>query len=140
MAVDKKNIFLSDTVRNYPYTSRSAFSSTRIPDRPDRTGHGTFLKKKFEEAYKQNQKLTQRQVAAIKYKEGIYLEFSGQENHDLVVKSLESVREGIRLLNVHRDEESETVKATVYVPEGKETYFINRLDLYLTRETKKGNL
>ena len=141
MAVDKKNIFLSDTVRNYPYTSRSAFSTTRIPDRPDRTGHGTFLKKKFEEAYRQNQKLTQRQVAAIKYKEGIYLEFSGQENYDLVVKSLENVREGIRLLNVHRDEENETVTATVYVPEGKETYFINRLDLYLTKEedTKKGN-
>ena len=44
MAVDKKNIFLSDTVRNYPYTSRSAFSTTRIPDRPDR---GTFSKMKF---------------------------------------------------------------------------------------------
>ncbi len=136
--IDKKNIFLSDTVENLPYTSRSRFFESNIPIRTNRTGHGNFLKRKFEEAYKQNQELTQRQIAAIKYKEGVYLEFSGKENHDLVVKSLENIREGVRLLNVHMDEESSTIKATVYIPEGKETYFINRLDQYLTEETKKG--
>jgi hypothetical protein len=107
MAVEKKNIFLTDTVvENLPYTSRPSFFESNIPTRANRAGHGTFLKGKFEEAYKQNQELTQRQVAAIKYKEGIYLEFSGKENHELVVKSLENTRGGIRLLNVHTDKES----------------------------------
>lgn len=95
MAVEKKNIFLADTVENLPYTSRSAFFESNIPARVNRADHGAFLKGKFKEAYRQNQDLTQRQVAAIKYKEGIYLEFSGKENHDLVVKSLDNIREGV---------------------------------------------
>jgi len=90
MAVEKRNIFLSDTVENLPYISRSRFIETNIPTRTSRASHGNFLKRKFAEVYKQNQELTQRQVAAIKYKEGIYLEFSGKENHDLVVKSLDN--------------------------------------------------
>ena len=44
--------------------------------------------------------LTQRQVAAIRYKEGTYLEFSSAKGHDLAIKSLESRKSGIRLLNV----------------------------------------
>lgn len=138
MAVEKKHIFLTGTAENLPYTSRPAFFESNIPTRANRAGHGAFLKGKFEEVYKQNQELTQRQIAAIKYKEGIYLEFSGKENHDLVVKSLDNIHEGVRLLNVHMDEENNTIKATVYVPDGKETYFINRLDQYLTEATKKG--
>lgn len=138
MAVEKRNIFLTNTADYFPYASRTAFSKPNIPTRANRTAHGAFLKRKFEEAYKQNRELTQHQVAAIKYKDGIYLEFSGKENHDLVIKSLDNIREGVRLLNVHADKESNTVKATVYVPSGKETYFIKRLDQYLTEETKKG--
>jgi hypothetical protein len=50
----------------------------------------------------------------------------------LVVKSLENVLSGIRLLNVRTDAEDNKVKATVYVPEGKESYFINRFEKYLS--------
>jgi len=138
MTVEKKNIFLSDTVKNLSYTSRPHFFEPNIPTRVNRIEHGYFLKRRFEEAHKQNQELNQRQVKAIKYKQGIYLEFSGKENHDLLVKSLENIPEGVRLLNVSTDDTSNTIKATVYIPEGKETYFIKRLDQYLTKETRFG--
>jgi hypothetical protein len=138
MAVEKKNIFLSDTVENLPYTSRRRPIEKNIPIRMNRTSHGSFLKRKFEEVYRQNHELGQRQVAAIKYKDGIYLEFNGKESHDLIVKSLDNIREGVRLLNVHTDDVSNIIKATVYVPEGKETYFIKKLDQYLTEKTKSG--
>lgn len=140
MTVEKKNIFLYNTAENSSFSSpRHGFSKIKIPTRLDRAGHGNYLKRKFEEVYKQNQGLTQRLLSAIRYKGGVYIEFSGQENHDLVVKSLENIQEGVRLLNVHTDEENKLIKATVYIPKGKETYFINKIDQYLTKETLKGN-
>ncbi len=136
MPIDKKNIFLSGTVEPLPFTSRSAFGTERaIPSR-DVAQHANFLKRKFNEAYAQNKNLTQQQVAAIRYKKGVYLEFAGQHNHDLVVKSLENIPNGIRLLNVRTDDDA--IKATVYVPDGKESYFINRLEEYLSKVTKNG--
>lgn len=137
MPIDKKNIFLSGTIEPLPFTSISTPGSERaIPSR-DVAQHANYLKGRFEEAYAQNKNLTQQQVAAIRYKEGVYLEFSGQRNHDLVVKSLENIRAGIRLLNVRIDND-DTIKATVYVPDGKESYFINRLEQYLSEVTVKG--
>jgi len=132
MPVEKKNIFLPGTAKPLPFTSKSSRGSKlAIPSR-DPEQHVNYLKRKFEEVYAQNRNLTQQQVAAIRYKEGVYLEFSGQENHDLLVKSLENVRSGIRLLNVRTDSEDNTIKATIYVPEGKESYFINRFEKHLS--------
>lgn len=136
MPVDKKNIFLSGTVEPLPFTSRSVPGAERaIPQRNNINQHANYLKRKFEEAYEQNQ---QQQVAAIRYKEGVYLELSGQDDHDLVVNSLENIRSGIRLLNVRTDGDDNTVKATIYVPDGKESYFINRLEQYISEVTDKG--
>jgi len=72
--------------------------------------------------------LTQEQIAAIHYKDGMYLEFSGAQNYDLAVKSLENISSGIRLLNVKT--ENDTIKATVYVPSGKESIFLNKVQAY----------
>jgi Subtilase family. len=136
MAVEKKNIFLSNTIEPLPYVSKSGRGpEKRIPDRDVNT-HANFLKRKFEEAYAQS--LTQKQVAAIRYKEGTYLEFSGKQQYDLSIKSLENLSAGIRLLNVKTDKETDTVRATVYVPEGKEAFFINKVEKYLESYEKNG--
>jgi len=128
MAVEKRDIFLSNTIEPLPYVSRgSPGPDKRIPPR-DVNAHATFLKRKFEEVYAQS--LTQKQVAAIRYKEGTYLEFSSKQNYDLTVKSLENLSAGIRLLNVRTDEASNTVLATVYVPAGKEKIFIGKIEKY----------
>lgn len=136
MSVDKKNIFLSGTIESLPFTGKGGGGSTVIPER-DTAQHAKYLKRRFEEAYANDRKLTQRQVAAIRYKKGIYMEFAGQQNHDLVIKSLENISVGIRLLNVRKDDN--VLKATVYIPEGKESYFINRLNSYMTEVTEKGS-
>lgn len=132
MPFEKKNIFLSGTVEPLPFSSRSTRGSELVIPSRNPEQHANYLKRRFEEAYAENKSLAQQQVAAIRYKEGVYLEFSGQENSDLVVKSLENVLSGIRLLNVRTDAEDNKVKATVYVPEGKESYFINRFEKYLS--------
>ncbi len=136
MPVDKKNIFLSGTIEPLPYTSKSTPGAERVIPSRDVAQHANYLKRRFEEAYAQNKSLTQQQVAAIRYKEGVYLEFSGQHSHDLVVKSLENIQAGIRLLNVRKDDD--IIKATVYVPDGKESQFIKRLEQYVSEVTHKG--
>lgn len=74
-------------------------------------------------------------------KQGMYIEFRSALNSDLITKSLEDQRAGIRLLNVRKEIESENVVtcATVYVPNGKETKFIEKFRQYQTECTQKGN-
>ena len=84
----------------------------RIPPR-DVNVHANYIKSKLQTAY--NQSITQKQAAAIRYKEGTYLEFASAAEHDLPIKSLENITTGIRLLNVREDEENKIIYATVYV-------------------------
>lgn len=73
MAIEKKNIFLTQTVETMPYTSTSKPIGTNYPKRTVAT-HSVFIQRKLQQCYTNS--LTQKQVAAIRYKEGIYLEFS----------------------------------------------------------------
>jgi hypothetical protein len=131
MAVEKKNVFLSATVKSYIYRAQGKLiEGPRIPQR-DPIQHGTALKAELTAAYKKHNTLTPQQIAAIKYKDGICLEFSGKKGHELIIKSLENRTVGIRLLNVKEDVENDTVHATVYVPKGKESFFVKRLDEYV---------
>jgi hypothetical protein len=136
MAVDKKNIFLSATAKSYVYRAQGKpIEGPHIPQR-NPAQHAAILKTELTAAYKKHNALTPQQIAAIKYKDGICLEFSGKKGHELIIKSLENRTVGIRLLNVKEDSENGTVHATVYVPKGKESFFIKRLDEY----AESGNL
>lgn len=82
-----KNIFLSQTAELLSYSSVSRPIGSNYPHRTT-TSHANFIQRKLRECYAES--LTQRQVAAIRYKEGVYLEFSGASQYDLAVKSLEN--------------------------------------------------
>ncbi len=135
MAVEKKNIFLSQTAESQAYTSIRRRISSNYPQR-NTSEHADFIQHKLKKCYEES--LTQRQVAAIRYKDGIYLEFSGASQHKLAIKSLENRTQGIRLLNVREDDETNTIKATVYIPDGKENYFIKKAEEYASKQTTKG--
>lgn len=136
MSVEKKNIFLNDTNTSIPYVSRSMPIGKNFPRRDNSKLHAKFIERKLNECYERSE--TQKQAAAIRYKEGVYLEFSSAAKHDLAIKSLENKTQGIRLLNVKTDNETEMIKATVYIPAGKESYFINKVEAYSSEVTKKG--
>jgi hypothetical protein len=89
-----------------------------------------------EQTKEQKRADSSKQIAAIKHKNGMYLEFSGEVGCELATKSLENRTSGIRLLNVR--EEDQVIKATVYVPEGQESYFLNRVTQYANEKTAKG--
>lgn len=141
MVVNKKNIFLKNTARTMSYSSYPLSIPRNFPERNVQT-HADFIRLKLQESYSND--ITQKQAAAIRYKEGIYLEFSSAPSDELVIKSLENRQQGIRLLNVQEDsviqEDSvkKITKATVYIPAGKESYFLNKVNAYGTELTKSG--
>lgn len=121
-----KNIFLQHTVTPLPYASQSGGGGPKYPVRNDPDAHSKFIGRKLQESRAQD--LTQRQVAAIRYKDGLYLEFSGAFQHDLAVQKLENLRKGIRLSNVKQ--ENGITRATVYIPAGQEAYFLEKVQAY----------
>lgn len=134
MTIEKRNIFLTQTNEALPYVSTKKRFQKKYPIRNDPSRHANYIMQKLSEC--QRQTLEPRQVAAIRYKEGTYLEFSGLSGFDLSTKSLENQRKGIRLLNVRKD--GETEKATVYIPSGQETYFLEKVKAYADSITPEG--
>ncbi len=133
MLVDKKNIILKDTIQSLPYISGSKRSGTKFPTRMNTFSHARLIASKLDYCYASSEE--QRQVAAIRYKDGVYLEFSSAEGYDLATKSLEAKQQGIRLLNIR--EEQNTTKAVVYIPKGKENYFLKKVNAYATEVSPK---
>ena len=60
-----------------------------------------------------------------------------KKNSELNTKSLENIREGVRLLNIH--EEYGVTKATVYVPKEKIGYFLQKVEEYKKSLDQEGN-
>lgn len=133
--VDQRNIVLKNTITAHKYTSTGSIGRSNYPAR-DKDHHATNIKKLLNESLKKD--IEQGQVAAIRYKSGVYLEFSGAPNYDLEIKSLENRTHGISLLNVHKEKDTGITKATVYVPEGKESFFLKQIEEYQYEYTKKG--
>ena len=142
-----KHIFLHGNVVTEQYTSpQSGGGQFRIPLR-DRISHSTALLNKFAAIWEERQQFSQqRQAAHIPTRDGTYLSFKSQANHDLITKSLESLQgkdesKWIRLLNIQTnidDIDNEISIATVYIPRGKESYFIEKIRKYQVENNKNG--
>lgn len=135
------HIFLQSSGQSLPYSNPiRGGGSTEIPQRNRRT-HSQYLKNRFEQAWERaKNRKENREAASLDTKDGVYLEFRSKAGADLVTKSLESIRSGVRLLNVRIEsgEEGEITIATVYVPAGKESLFLEKIRKYAEEETKSG--
>lgn len=67
---------------------------------------------------------------------GMYLEFIAQEKYPLTSSPLDSPSKGIRLLNIHDD--NEILKATVFVPNEHREYFLEKIRAYKDKDTRFG--
>lgn len=65
-----KNIFLRNTEIQLPYVSQGKPIKTNYPQRDNPSAHAAFISRKLQECREQS--LTQKQVAAIRYKDGVY--------------------------------------------------------------------
>lgn len=122
-----KHIFLRGPTDTRRFTSpQQGGSAPRIPPR-NREEHARWLRGKLQEAW---QDAEQRQAVAHAVRDGAYLDFYSEPGFDLVLKSLEARRSGIRLLNVSKD--GNRTRATVYVPRSKSMYFLKKVNAYAT--------
>ncbi len=131
----KENIFLKGTKDSKSYRSVGKPIRKKLPKIENTKKHANMIQRKLENSYKRS--LKQKKAAAIKYNTGVYLEFESFPEFDLITKSLEDKRKGIRLLNVREDDKTHVKKATIYIPEGKESYLFDKLKKYETELTKK---
>jgi hypothetical protein len=137
-----KHIFIQGNVSSEKYRAPSAMGAKpRIPVR-DKATQSQKLLNQFAEIWQQKEQLQQQRSAEqIATREGTYIQFTSAEDHDLITKSLEDLRKGIRLLNIKKipvGENQTQVRATVYVPNGKEGHFISKIQKYQQQETAKG--
>jgi hypothetical protein len=142
MAENHKHIFISGNVKPEKYKASSKpGKQPSIPQR-DRAAHSAKLLQLFDAIWNQKKGLEQaRSAEKIATREGTYLSFTSAAGHDLITKSLESMsgkksETWIRLLNVKdiTDEQGQKqTQAIVYVPNGKEGYFIKKLVEYRTQ-------
>jgi hypothetical protein len=137
-----KHIFIQGNVRSERYKAPSTIGAKpRIPVR-DRATQSQKLLNLFEEIWQQKKQLQrQRSAEKIATREGTYIQFTSAADHDLITKSLEDLRKGIRLLNIKEisvGENQTQVRAIVYIPHGEEKHFISKIKKYQKEETAKG--
>lgn len=128
--------------KSFEYSPRGGGGgSSAIPNR-DRKTHAEYLQDRFD-IVKSNDGAVKKEMYAVSLpaRSGIYIEFSGAPDYDLVSKSLEDQQAGIRLLNLRQyltDDYKKQTFATVYIPHGKEAHFLNKLNKYATEELANG--
>ncbi|GEM_PF-3421225 len=124
---ERPHLFPSRTAKSQPYTypRQVGSSAFKVPPRDDRVGHGKQLIANVEDAIAAAESATPAQ----QNRRGIVLvEFSSDVGFELAIESLEFRRSGIELLNSRTVDD--VMIATVFIPEGKEKYFLKRFEAY----------
>jgi Subtilase family len=132
-----RHIFLPGPTLTQGFTNpRRGGEGPRIPSR-DRGQHGTLLRERLENLWRE---VDATQAVAHMERHGVYIDFISEPGFDLVIKSLEAIRSGIRLLNVRSQQvgDEEQTLATVYVPHNQRSYFLNRIRAYAEEQTRGG--
>lgn len=134
-----KHIFLQGNVSSEKYKTKGVPVSPKPLPVRNRVSHSQKLLSQFEEIWQHKAQLQQQRSAEqIVTREGTYIQFTSAADHDLITKSLEDLRKGIRLLNIKEipvGENQMQVRATVYVPNGKERLFIGKINSYRTKNS-----
>jgi hypothetical protein len=129
------NIFIVEKGKGLNYTPPSGRSGIKkYPPRDSRILHGEQVKRQFEIAWKEAKSCEDRLAVSASTRDGVYLQVKGKAGYDLLTKSLEDTRQGIRLRNVQTDETG-TLCATVFIPNKKQDYFIKKINKYKEKDS-----
>ncbi|MDU2181297.1 MAG: S8 family peptidase [Veillonella sp.] len=134
--MEKANIFLSNTKESMPYkTPKKSRVKHNYPDLERPLEHVRKLKQELQSIV--NSSISPKQVAAMKAKDGFYLDVSGKQGYDLNYKSLEDEKAGIQLLNIQSKDT--LTKATVFVPKNKASHLIRKFNQFESSLGMDGN-
>src|SRR5690554_387536 len=133
-----RNIYLNEKGEKIEYKpANSGRSGGRFPKRKSRKNHGNYIQQQFieawEEGIKQNKK---KNVVSASTRNGVYLEIKGKEGYDLLTKSLEDIRQHVRLCNIKKDDKG-IISSTVFVPDNKRDFFLKKINKYKETENRE---
>lgn len=120
-------------------SSTTGFSQDRPLIERERRRHGENLSRALASAEARVHEFYARHKITRK---GCYLEFLGEEGFDFASKSLENLRatdfyDQIRI--VTQKEEDDIKQVVVYVPLNKVKFYADKIESYVTKDTKSGN-
>ncbi|MCX5825305.1 MAG: hypothetical protein NTY86_17875 [Deltaproteobacteria bacterium] len=132
-----RHILLPNTATVERYTSPKSGQRGPFKTPPrDRFRHSEHLLRQLEETRQEALQLSQERTAfGVTAEDGMCLSFESDPGFELKLDSLESARSGIELLTVRKIDEHQW--ATVFVPAGKQTYFIKKVEDYRDKSTGK---
>src|SRR5713101_1823601 len=113
-----------------------------VPGPKSRRQHASALKAALGDADRENRRERDELGIAVHGAEpGLYVQFESTPGVELKLESLEDRRKGIELVavqTIERADQRPVQLATVFVPDGKLTHFVDRFQQYATERTKKG--
>lgn len=126
----RRHLVIVGTARAEPFTSPAAGGS-KFRTRPtDRNVHGRALQRQLERIRAELERRLERGTPdGLEAARGFYLEFESPPGFGLKLKSLEYSSSGIELATTRHEGDREF--ATVFVPQGKITFFVKRVEKYL---------
>lgn len=120
-----KHIFLQNATRGIKYGVRPGRRNHEFQSIADKQSHVDFLRHSYNMTIESIKAVKAQDEESVK---GYYVDFSGEPNKNFALKTFENSTLGIKLLNVK--ETNEIIKATVYIPEGKESKFNQKFTEY----------
>ncbi len=135
------HIFLPDSPDAIDYTNPTGGGGEfELPAHRERQSHADRLRQALDEAWAQSARdQIERQGVSLPTKEGAYLELESAPGFDLRIASLEDRGAGIELLNVRNTTNEAGIpvtRATIYIPHGKHTRLINKIQRYRDENTR----
>jgi hypothetical protein len=129
------HLLVRDTATSSNYTTprKAQGPDLNLPGR-NRAQHAEHLIQQIAQAQEQEENIIQQQKAfGLDVGNGIYISFESEPAYDLKFESLEFQRGGIELCSIKQIDEK--LIATVFIPEGKLTYFLKKISQYRDEET-----
>src|SRR5512143_3176752 len=132
----RSHIVLPTRARREPFTSPAAGGSKFRTIPVNRDAHGKALKRQLARVQAE---IDQRRALGVPQgvdePRGFYLEFQSPPGFLLKLESLEYLRGGIELVATRQEDDRQL--ATVFVPQKRLSFFIKRVETYLTELHKK---
>jgi hypothetical protein len=128
--MDRPHLFPGQTGQNkeYTYPGQGREANLKLPEGVARVAHGQRLKAEIEDGVKESKNASPAAAKAT----GTTLQFESNEALKLALKSLERLQSGIELLNSRVTDG--VMAATVFIPEGKESIFLNAFERYCYKD------
>jgi hypothetical protein len=141
---DRLHIYVRRPATSEAYTSYATGRGNPRPPSPIRSEHAERLTNEAraaEQAATTCRIASGQQLGAEPLGTGLLITFQSWPGFELELSSLDPARQPPELVSVvTRGDDSERVQmATVHVPEGSLSFFLNRIDDYANRDTQKGN-